>query len=138
MKNVVNVINELIKLLVLLSSLSTMLLYNILLCLFLEVLRITKNEEVHHDDRRGGESSNQFDEPNRKPKYRSYSGGIVTEEIVKLSEKVVVPVKEYPKVGQSVELIYLNVTSRKLNFGGHILPYFYLRNTILCGFFASS
>lgn len=36
----------------------------------------------------------------KKPRYRTYAGGTVTEEVVKLSEKVVVPVKEYPKVSK--------------------------------------
>ena len=35
---------------------------------------------------------------NRKPRYKSYTGAVVNEEVVKLTEKVVVPVKEYPKV----------------------------------------
>ncbi|XP_047140937.2 KH domain-containing, RNA-binding, signal transduction-associated protein 2 isoform X1 [Hydra vulgaris] len=34
---------------------------------------------------------------NRKPRYKSYTGAVVNEEVVKLTEKVVVPVKEYPK-----------------------------------------
>ena len=40
----------------------------------------------------GGESSH------KKTKYKSYTGAVVTEDTVKLSEKVIVPVKEYPKV----------------------------------------
>lgn len=72
-----------------------------------EILRITvknderrditsssRDQELEHDqDRdRDGETVS------KKPRYRSYTGGVVVEEVVKLSEKVVVPVKEYPNV----------------------------------------
>ena len=66
----------------------------------LEILRVTgKGESLNQ----GHSSENDLDRGERaddekKPRYRTYAGGTVTEEVVKLSEKVVVPVKEYPKV----------------------------------------
>ena len=48
-----------------------------------------QSEGNHEQDREEGD---------KKTRYRTYAGAIVTEEIVKLSEKVIVPVKEYPKV----------------------------------------
>ena len=62
----------------------------------LEILRVTgKGDSLNP----GRSSENDLsDESEKKPRYRTYAGGTVTEEVVKLSEKVVVPVKEYPKV----------------------------------------
>jgi len=57
-----------------------------------EILRVSGKGDTlgraELDEEGGGE---------KKPRYRTYAGGIVTEEVVKLSDKVVVPVKEYPK-----------------------------------------
>lgn len=70
---------------------------------FIEVLRVTAKNDENRDYTTAGGSRTE-DTPNgdspssKKPRYRTYQGAVVTEEIVKLSEKVVVPVKEYPKV----------------------------------------
>ncbi|XP_057312564.1 KH domain-containing, RNA-binding, signal transduction-associated protein 2-like isoform X1 [Hydractinia symbiolongicarpus] len=67
-----------------------------------EVLRVTAKNDENRDYTTAGGSRTE-DTPNgdspssKKPRYRTYQGAVVTEEIVKLSEKVVVPVKEYPK-----------------------------------------
>ena len=66
----------------------------IILIFLIEILRVSGKgdalgrPELERDEE-GGE---------KKPRYRTYAGGIVTEEVVKLSDKVIVPVKEYPKV----------------------------------------
>ena len=60
------------------------------LILNIEILRVSKSGE--NRDNEGGEPSQ------KKTKYKSYTGAVVTEDTVKLSEKVIVPVKEYPKV----------------------------------------
>lgn len=68
---------------------------------FVHSIRLIENEILlaTKAEGRGNEAASHSDSENssRKPKYRTYTGAVVTEEIVKLSEKVVVPVKEYPK-----------------------------------------
>ena len=59
---------------------------------YLEIIRVSKTGERRSQDQEESEPSR------KKTKYKSYTGAVVTEDIVKLSEKVMVPVKEYPKV----------------------------------------
>lgn len=62
-----------------------------------EILRVTGKDNPQ-DYPRGSETEmGDMDEPEKKTRYRTYAGGVVTEEVVKLNEKVIVPVKEYPK-----------------------------------------
>lgn len=56
-----------------------------------EIIRVSKNGERRSQDQEETEPAR------KKTKYKSYTGAVVTEDIVKLSEKVIVPVKEYPK-----------------------------------------
>lgn len=58
----------------------------------IEILQVSKSGENREMKEEGGEPSH------KKTKYKSYTGAVVTEDTVKLSEKVIVPVKEYPKV----------------------------------------
>jgi len=68
----------------------------------LEILRVTGKSDLKDRGEYSGQSENDHErdreDGEKKPRYRTYAGAIVTEEVVKLSEKVVVPVKEYPKV----------------------------------------
>lgn len=58
----------------------------------------SRDEESDREHSRSRDRGRDGDSSNKKPRYRSYAGAVVVEEVVKLSEKVVVPVKEYPKV----------------------------------------
>ena len=64
----------------------------------LEVLRVTGKGDSLNQGRSSENDMERGEDGEKKPRYRTYAGGTVTEEVVKLSEKVVVPVKEYPKV----------------------------------------
>jgi len=67
--------------------------------IFVHSIRLIEDEIIHvsKGDPQREEYHGDGEPGRKKPRYRSYTGAVVTEETVKLSEKVVVPVKEYPK-----------------------------------------